>query len=138
MVAFTRKTLLRLILTICLGWGSVGWASSDRITTPSGKICTIEIEQVPHQYEVIIRLLDELNDDHDEVICHIYRVLQQDDDMLLDTAKLIRVKKEYINGFFIGIYRDGKDMPHGTKIKVVYQYAPDMPPVETSVVMTYH
>ena len=75
---------------------------------------TLELQQTPRQWEVIIRLVDmSIVDEVPKV--SIYR------GHLLETITLLRVKEEYTKNYFIGIYRNGKEMPHGTEIKVLYK-----------------
>jgi len=47
----------------------------------------------------------------------------------------IRLARTEERGEFIGIYSNGKEIPHGTKVVAIYQHGRGMQPVRASTTM---
>jgi hypothetical protein len=50
----------------------------------------------------------------------------------------LRKPSDREEGKFIGVYSDGKELPHGAKIVVLYRRASTDKPVRASTTMYYH
>ena len=84
----------------------------------------LEVKQVPHRSELIVRLFDE-SAAKTRVQCSIYRVLEDEDDGNEIEAKIadIRLTRTDARGSFIGVYSNDKEFPHGTKVVALYRPA---------------
>jgi hypothetical protein len=97
----------------------------------------LEVSQVqPYRWEVIVRL-------HDEAVrggsvrCGIYRVEREANEVGGKLADII-LNRTNESGEFIGIYSNGKEFPHGTKVVAIYQPSRKGQPVRASTMMFYH
>lgn len=99
---------------------------------------TLEVSQVPPaRWEIIVRLQDESVTSR-SVQCSVYRVFETATnkvDVKLADIPLARTEEL---GKFIGIYSNGKEIPHGTKVVAIYKPGRGMQPVRASTTMYYH
>ena len=108
-------------------------------TTPPlspAAVPTLEVSQVqPHHCEVIVRLFD-VTAPGDSVRCAIYRV---DSDATAVEKKVADIRLNRTDeGGFIGIYSNGEEFDHGTKVVAIYQPSRRSQPVRASTQMFYH
>ena len=81
---------------------------------------------------------------HDEsakansVRCSIYRVIEGGTNEIYGRLADIRLARTEESGEFIGIYSNGKEFPHGTKVVAIYQPGRGIQPVRASTTMYYH
>jgi len=90
----------------------------------------------PYHWEVIVRLHDEAATGG-SVRCAIYRV-GSDATAVEGKVADIRLNRTDESGEFIGIYSNGKEFAHGTKVVAIYQPARRSQPVRASTMMFYH
>ena len=99
---------------------------------------TLEVSQVPpYRWEVVVRLHDE-SVMSSRVRCSIYRVLESGTNEVEGRLADIRLARTEESGEFIGIYSNGKEFPHGTKVVAIFRPGRGMQPVRGSTTMYYH
>lgn len=109
-----------------------------RIKTDWG---SLELEQVFHQREVIIRLRDDTVPVDEAVICTIYREIPERQgvkSLKLTELTLNPVAHTPIPGCYIGIYRDEVEFPHGTTARVEYIHPVHHKRLVARVTFFYH
>jgi hypothetical protein len=99
---------------------------------------TLEVSQVqPYHWDVIVRLHDE-SAKANSVRCSIYRVIEDGTNEIDGKLADIRLARTEESGEFIGIYSNGKEIPHGTKVVAIYKGGRGIQPVRASTTMYYH
>jgi len=122
---------------IVLAFASIALVSCTAPPLSPAAAPTLEVSQVPpHRWEVIVRLHDEAATGS-SVRCAIYRV-DSDADEVEGRVADIRLNRTDESGEFIGIYSNGKEFPHGTKVLAIYQPSRSNQPVRASTMMFYH
>src|SRR5262245_33555610 len=98
---------------------------------------TLEVEQVTHQWEVVIRLQDDAASRNPR--CGIFVVLEDEVGKKVEAHVAdVRLKQTYEHGSFIGIYSNGKEFPHGTEVVAIYQRRATEPAIRAATKMFYH
>src|SRR4051812_40636121 len=119
---------------------AIGTAMLTSCSTPRGAsnaMPTLEVEQVTHQWEVVIRLYDSAASRNPR--CGIFTVLEGDDGKKVEAHVAdVRLKETDMHGFFIGIYSNGKEFSHGTKVVAIYRRITTDSPIRAATKMFYH
>jgi len=78
--------------------------------------------------------------DHMLTICSVYRVFEDGESERLAKLDNIPLRKttDGESGKFIGIYSNGHEFPHGTKVVVLYPRAGGGEPLRACTTMFYH
>ena len=131
---------MRHVFANVLALATVTLASCATPRHSSTSLPSLEVSQVrPYEWEIIVRLRDE-SATGKSVSCRICRVLEDDGGTNSIEAKLadIRLARTDEQGKFIGIYSNGKEFPHRTKVVAIYQPSRYSQPVRASTTMYYH
>jgi len=123
---FTTVAIGIVMLTSC---STPRHASSSRPT--------LEVEQVTHHWEVVIRLQDCAAARNPR--CGIFVVLEDDDGKKVEAHVAdLRLKETDDHGLFIGVYSNGKEFSHGTEVVAIYRRTATDSPIRAATKMFYH
>jgi hypothetical protein len=122
---------------ILFAFASVTLVSCTSLPISPAAAPSLEVSQVQsHRWEVIVRLHDEAVTG-DSVRCGIYRVDREANEVGGRLAD-ISLNRTDESGEFIGIYSNGKEFPHGTKVVAIYQPSRRGLSIRASTMMFYH
>ncbi|MCW5557867.1 MAG: hypothetical protein KIT22_08555 [Verrucomicrobiae bacterium] len=98
---------------------------------------TLEIQQVAHRWEAVIRLQDCAATRNPR--CSIFTVLEEDNGRKVEMHVAdIRLEKSDEQGSFIGVYSNGKEFSHGTEVVAVYRRTAADSPIRAATKMFHH
>ena len=119
---------------------AIGTAILTSCSTPrhaSSAMPTLEVEQVTHHWEVVIRLQDCAATRNPR--CGIFAVLEGDDGKKAEAHVAdVRLKETDEHGSFIGVYSNGKEFSHGTEVVAIYRRSATDSPIRAATKMFYH
>lgn len=119
---------------------AVGIVILDSCSVPpraSEPVPTLEVEQVTHRWEIVIRLQDVSAPKSPR--CGIFRVLEGLDGQEVEAHLAdVRLNETDDRGSFIGVYSNGKEFPHGTEVVAIYKRSDTDSPTRAATRMFYH
>src|SRR2546426_89851 len=113
-------------------FGCAGTRSTTGCAPPQ-----LEIEQVHHQWEIVVRVFDVCPPNPRQTKCSLYSVLEDGRLAKIDDV-LLSKPSDGEEGKFIGVYSNGKELAHGTEVVAFYSRSSGSKPVRASTKMFYH